>query len=304
MAANSLYHAQSARDFLQQLSPLSGEWTKGVHVFRGQPSDRYKLVPSAFRSPDTVTSSGELTVTEFYRTIEFTSHDQISFEVEFLKRFLSGCDSSGIQVPGYTYEVRERLEKYGEADFQADQWPPKDFYQVLAVAQHHGLPTRLLDWTWQPYVASYFAASAALRESNKPARLAVWALDAASVKQALGIELLTVPGGTSTNLAAQSGIFTVQKGSIHQDEPFVSRGLDEDPDIQSLLKCFTLSVDEAPDLIDLLEQFGIKGSVLFPGYEGVAREVKDRAISRYKYASSASKLDLGDFVTGEAVSGG
>lgn len=45
-----------------------------------------------------------------------------------------------------------------------------DSFQWLALMQHHGAPTRLLDFTWSPFVAAFFALERATRDA------AVWAI--------------------------------------------------------------------------------------------------------------------------------
>jgi hypothetical protein len=47
---------------------------------------------------------------------------------------------------------------------------PDDSFQWLALMQHHGAPTRLLDLTWSPYVAAFFALERATTDA------AIWAL--------------------------------------------------------------------------------------------------------------------------------
>jgi len=49
--------------------------------------------------------------------------------------------------------------------------PVGDELEWLALMQHHGAPTRLLDFTWSPYVAAFFALERATGDA------AVWALN-------------------------------------------------------------------------------------------------------------------------------
>ncbi|MFN2564652.1 MAG: FRG domain-containing protein [Gemmatimonadaceae bacterium] len=65
---------------------------------------------------------------------------------------------------------------------------PVNEWEVLVAAQHHGVPTRLLDWTYSPLVAAHFATT----EAHAGRDRAVWRLDWQQVHRAFKLPKLAL----------------------------------------------------------------------------------------------------------------
>jgi FRG domain-containing protein len=213
-------------------------------------------------------------------------------------------------VPGY-YRHRALKGEEGELRYRFQQSgrqltsrEPKDKWEWYFLMQHHGAPTRLLDWSSGALLALHFALrSYRPKEPNPDA--AVWALDPvwlhgrinrrakllpdpydpenAAARRLLNrylsqrlyaparwpsLPIPIWPPDISPRFSAQGSRFTLHGSDPHGFESVVRRS--RNPHLAKIrLRRATLG-----EILEDLDRCGVRESVLFPDLDGLGRELK------------------------------
>lgn len=276
--------ASTAEEFWDFLSPQRSLFPPAHEViYRGQACASWTLTPSILRPPENGRGvwGGNGVV---------ASDRQVFKEWVYLKSFVQHCNSIGLRISGDSPELRNAYLNQnapagpGQAFIHTRLWPSEQLFPLLALAQHHGLPTRLLDWTRRSHVAAYFAISGALSQRGvwpDDTRLAVWALNLTFAVHWKKLLTIRVPGSNSANLAAQAGLFTLLRQEGARGMPFTGPIsvdgylLAESSSLAIPLIKVTLPLSQAPKALHLCSLYGISGATMFPDLYGAARAASD-----------------------------
>lgn len=265
-------------------------------VFRGVSDSGYQLVPSAYRNQGKIELQkiAEAFFKEnnvFHIDYELSQNDK---ERVSLMWFYDLANRQGINIPEipHIHFGDPIMEMYTLPIIEKSKWMSPEWFEIAALAQHYGIPTRLLDWTFDMNAAIYFAIRNISEESIKstPDRcFSVWELNKSLISQIAGDIRFIVPKYCDNqNIHAQSGILSVFDGNFKDIElpleEIIQKQYESSSDgFKNMISRFNMPIltrldipyADVPDILQNFKSRGLRYEQYFPGLQGIVNTMKN-----------------------------
>ena len=161
---------------------------------------------------------------------------------------------------------------------------PDERGAFYALVQHHGYPTPLLDWTYSPFVAAFFAFSELSKEievSTQCCRIHVfdaqqWSTDFNQLVHVAGVRphfsIFTPLALGNPRMIPQQALATLT--NVDDMESYIRDR--EQEKSKTYLRAIDLPVESRAEVMKDLDMMGITAASLFPGIDGVCKYQKER----------------------------
>lgn len=288
----------SAEEFLKEIS-YGGSLYDSFNdqcFYRGHSDDSYLLLPSSLRLDCLYELDGGKST---HDPNIYDESGMIGLEFDDLHIFFNLCNETHLYIPDIE-RIRKSFAIPSSFATQTDKWLPDDLLELAALAQHHGIPTRLLDWTTNINVAIYFASIGAIKkiissDEIPESNIEIWGISSAITiidKQRLNSPLKIVRPNYCNNefLSNQKGVFTyweidtplgVKSNCKKKNEVTIDRTpLDKlltdylysmNEGKLKFMYHFTIPCSEATGLYRYACHNYCDAAHLFPGYDGVVK---------------------------------
>lgn len=205
------------------------------YLFRGQNNAKWELSSSFDRK---------------YGSYEWQIRKKI--EADLLKRF--------------NENINRYLNKASEKEYSD--------LQLKGLAQHYGVPTRLLDWTYSPFIAAYFAFEGETTEHTGD--VAIWVIQREHEiwNSDLGVEIVDEIVMENDRQKHQIGSFTLQNSPSLSLDNFIRECDRNGRNVAYALRKVMIPYSERRIALLDLYSMNINAAIIWGGYEGCARAAR------------------------------
>ncbi|OAL78528.1 FRG domain-containing protein [Acinetobacter sp. ANC 4779] len=262
---------------IETKSEMNNRYIKNL-IFRGMSNSEYELISSLYRDKKESFDHADTQLQEYF----------------ILRDFINACDSTGTIIPNDSVAWRKLFEDEKHikrmVKEQANWASISELYELIGFAQHYGVPTRFLDWSYHPLVALYFASIEVIDKifnmihKNEDIDfnnlfMSIWIYADSNVVPE--VQVIDLPKATNSHISFQKGCFTcvtqpINKLNLSQDESKTLSFLTindvlKDKSLENNLLKVDIPYALAIDIYSYCDEYNFNGATLFRGPHGSAK---------------------------------